>query len=288
MITIDENKAFYGKRSLKMGGKLYLMDHPWVMGILNVGPDSFYDGGQYQQVAQAVDRTAQMLNEGAHLIDIGAVSTKPGSALIDPAEEWSRLKEIVPELIRQFPEAHFSIDTYNSETAEKAFNAGVHLINDVSGGTIDKHMAPVVGALCAPYVMMHIQGQPENMQNNPQYENPTGEVAKFFSRQIDFFNRYGAVNLILDPGFGFGKSLEHNYEILQRLSIFKTVFNLPVLVGFSRKSMINKVLGSKADEALNGTTVLNTIGLLKGVDILRVHDVKPALEACKLYLQASA
>lgn len=282
MITISENKAFYGNRSFNLRGELRPMEHPWVMGILNLNPDSFYDGGRYAGIEAALSQTEKMLQEGADLIDLGPASSKPGSPMIGAEEEWERLTPYLKALREAFPQAAWSVDTYNAATAARAIEAGAHMINDISGGTHDPDMARVIGEAKVPFVLMHMQGQPQHMQENPQYQNVTKEVAYFFSKQIDHFNAYGAVNLILDPGFGFGKSLAHNYQLLQNLDLFKSVFNLPLLVGLSRKSMVQKVIDASAQDALNGSTVLHTLALQKGADILRVHDVRAAWEACRL------
>lgn len=252
------------------------------MGILNINSDSFFDGGAYTETEAAVAQARRMWAEGADIIDIGPASSKPGSALIEAEKEWKIVEPVLSALKKELPEAKFSLDTYNSSTAEKAFQQGVHLINDISGGMIDPKMLSFIGESAAPYVMMHMQGLPENMQKNPSYENVVKEVALFFSQQLEKLRALGAKDVILDPGFGFGKSLEHNYQLFNRISYFKQIFEEPLLIGISRKSMINKVLGSKPADALNGTTVLNTLALEQGADILRVHDVKEAVEVRKI------
>lgn len=252
------------------------------MGILNINPDSFYDGGAYTSVEQALIQARKMIAEGADIIDIGPASSKPGSALINPVDEWRLVEPVLNALKSEMPEMILSLDTYNADTAEKAINQGLHMINDISGGQIDPKMISLIGESQAPYIMMHMQGLPENMQKRPQYENVVKEVAHFFSRQLESLYAAGAKDVVLDPGFGFGKTMEHNYRLFKHLSFFQQVFELPVLVGISRKSMVYKVLGGSAAEALNGTTVLNTLALQQGAAILRVHDVREAVEARKI------
>lgn len=265
---------------LNFRGRLHEIKRPMVMGILNLTPDSFYDGGKYQDENAAVSQCRKMLNEGADIIDIGAASTRPGASLVKAADELKRLQGF-KTLRKEFPEAVFSIDTYNSETARSMADEGADIINDISGGTIDPQMPKTMAELKLPYILMHIKGTPANMQQDPQYENVYKEVAYFFSLQLRKFLEAGVNDLILDPGFGFAKNLDHNYELLNKLPQLKS-FGFPILAGFSRKSMVNKVLGTKAAEALNGTTVLNTIALQNGADILRVHDVKEAREVVKI------
>lgn len=282
MISTSENKAFYSNRSLRVKSKIIDLSKPLVMGILNINADSFFDGGQYQTMDAAIEQCAKMLKDGADIIDIGPASSKPGSTLIEPDNEWKLLKPFINSLRENFPQAVFSIDTYNSRTAEKSILAGAHIINDISGGIIDPQMTNLIGELKVPYILMHMQGTPENMQHKPQYTDVFKELSKFFSKQIDRFYACGADDIILDIGLGFGKTLEHNYQLLNCIDLFKNTFGLPLLAGTSRKSMINKLLDIKPNEALNGTSVVNTIALQKGVDILRVHDVKEAQEACKI------
>jgi dihydropteroate synthase len=274
-----KDKSFYGTRSLQLGGELYELDRPWLMGILNLNPDSFYDGGRYDQLDAAVARTEQMLQEGADLIDLGPTSSRPGSNLSEAAAEWALLEPFLSTLTQRFPRALFSVDTYHSSVAERSIAAGAHMINDISGGRLDPRMAEVIGALKVPYVLTHMQGTPQNMQDSPSYDDPIKEVAYFFSQQIDHFNRYGAVNLILDVGFGFGKSDAHNYKLLNHLGYFKQIFDLPLLAGLSRKSMICRPTGRPPQEALHGSSAGHTAALLQGADFLRVHDVEPARQA---------
>ncbi|MFY9310217.1 MAG: dihydropteroate synthase [Bacteroidia bacterium] len=250
---------------------------PLVMGILNVTPDSFYDGGRYTSVDLWLERAGKMMEEGVDIIDIGAYSTRPGAEHISAEEESARLIEVVESVKKNFPHVLISADTFRAGVAELAVAAGAHLINDISGGTMDKAMFTTIANLNVPYVLMHIQGTPQTMQMQPQYKNVAKEVLAFFTQKKAELNGLGVKKIILDPGFGFGKLMEHNYRLLQTLDDFHAL-QLPILVGFSRKSMVNKLLNIKAADALNGTTVLNTIAIQKGAGILRVHDVRQAKE----------
>ncbi len=253
-----------------------------VMGVLNLTPDSFYDGGKYGRLDDAIRQAATMMEEGAAIIDLGAVSTRPNATDVDEAEEWNRLKDVLPALRKQFPDILLSVDTYRSSIARASADLGADMINDISGGRFDEKMFATIAKLNLPYVMMHIKGTPANMQHNPVYDDVVMDICKFFDKQLKKLAALGVTeNIILDPGFGFGKTVEHNFELLRRLSELKKL-GYPLLAGLSRKSMINKVLGVEPENALNGTTVLNTIALLNGVSILRVHDVKEAVEVVKL------
>ncbi len=279
--TGAKDTIFSKKRSLNLRGRLVTIDEPWVMGILNLTPDSFFDGGKLTNTQQAVQQCQTMLAEGARIIDIGASSTRPGAERLSPEKEIARLKEPLTAIRREFPEAILSVDTFQAEVARAAADMGADIINDISGGTMDDDMLKAMGEIKLPYILMHIQGNPQTMQQNPQYKNVFMEVSKFLSQQIRKFTQNGVTDIIIDPGFGFGKTVEHNYELLNHLSDFQFL-QRPILVGFSRKSMINKVLNTKPEDALNGTTVLNTLALQNGADILRVHDVKQAVEAVKI------
>lgn len=272
---------FQTPHSIRCQDKLLSLERPLVMGILNITPDSFFDGGRFNSIETAINQAQKMLQEGAGIIDLGAASSKPGSGLINSNEECDRLLPVLKELILQFPHAIFSIDTYNSATASAALNAGAHIINDISAGTIDNEMLAVVGEFKAPYIMMHMQGVPESMQDQPQYDFIVSEIKQFFALKIEEAYAAGITDIVLDPGFGFGKTVAHNFEILKYLEAFKTL-NLPVLAGLSRKSMIYKTLQTTPENALNGTSVLHTIALSKGAQILRVHDVAPAVECIQL------
>lgn len=255
---------------------------PVVMGILNITPDSFYDGGKYDAPEAALEQAKLLYSQGATIIDIGAVSTRPGAVPPSENEEWQRLEPVLALLKKELPEVLISVDTYRSAIARKAVAAGAHIINDISGGTMDTAMFETVAELNVPYVLMHIQGNPENMQDNPQYENVVGEVKQFFEERIAQLKKLGFEKIIPDPGFGFGKTVEHNYQLLSSLDEFSAM-GFPVLAGLSRKSMITKLLGVKKENALNGTTALNMIALMKGAKILRVHDVKEAVDCVKIY-----
>ena len=256
---------------------------PVVMGILNVTPDSFYDGGRYLSEVKIVERIHQIMDEGADMIDVGAYSTRPGADYVDDREEIRRLLQAVELIRKHYPEAIVSIDTFRAKVAEEIVAAqGPVIVNDISGGTMDEGMFDYVTRTGVPYIMMHIQGTPQTMQKNPHYENIVKEVRKFLTDRIACLNAEGFDNIILDPGFGFGKTLAHNYELMNGLEHFQDL-GYPLLVGISRKSMIYKLLGNSPAEALNGTAVLNTVSLLKGANILRVHDVREACEAVKIF-----
>ena len=252
------------------------------MGILNVTDDSFYDGGRYTNDDAVLRRAEQILSEGADIIDVGAVSTKPGAADISVEEEWQRLEKPLALIAKYFPDAVVSVDTWRADIAQRSVEAGAAIINDVSGGTFDERMAEVVGRLPVPYVLMHTTAKPDKMQQQPLGEDMLLTMMQFFARQLALFKEAGCVDLILDPGFGFGKTLEQNYFLMKNLSAFQ-IFECPILVGISRKSMIYKLLETSPDEALTGTVVLNTLALQQGASILRVHDVREAVEAVKVF-----
>ncbi|MGD1848691.1 MAG: dihydropteroate synthase [Salibacteraceae bacterium] len=251
------------------------------MGILNLTPDSFFDGGRFEKPDSALRQTEIMLQEGATIIDLGAMSSRPGSDEISEVEEAQRLLPVLEALVAAFPEAIFSVDTYRSNIATEAADRGAAIINDISGGTYDDAMLATVAQLGIPYVMMHLQGKPKTMQEQPEYAHVTEEVMLFFARQLEKLRLLGAKDVVVDPGFGFGKDLAHNYQLLQDLPQFQ-ILDCLVLVGVSRKSMINKVLGTRPETALNGTTAAHTIALMKGANMLRVHDVKEAVQAIKI------
>ncbi|MFR2509321.1 dihydropteroate synthase [Odoribacter laneus] len=265
-----------------LGGCSLDMTRPQVMGILNVTPDSFYDGGKYVSELKVIERIHQIVEEGADIIDVGAYSTRPGAAFVDEKEETARLMPAVELIRKYYPEAVISIDTFRAGVAEEVNTCmGPVIVNDISGGTMDEEMFDFVAEAGIPYILMHIQGTPQTMQKNPVYRDVVEEVGTFFAERIGQLNRKGFDNLVLDPGFGFGKTVQHNFQLLNGMERYKE-FGYPLLVGISRKTTIWKTLGITPAEALNGTTVLNTISLLKGADILRVHDVKEAVEAVKL------
>lgn len=255
---------------------------PVVMGILNVTPDSFYDGGKYVSEVKVIERIHQIVEEGAGIIDVGAYSTRPGAAFVDEKEELARLAWAVELVRKYYPDVVVSIDTFRSAVAREIIDClGDVIVNDISGGTMDDGMFDFVAKSGVPYIMMHIQGTPQTMQLNPVYENVVKDVRKFFTDRIAMLNEAGFDNIILDPGFGFGKTLDHNYELMDGMDSYLDL-EYPILVGISRKTMIYKLIGGTANEALNGTTVLNTLALLKGASILRVHDVREAVEAVKI------
>lgn len=267
---------------INCNGKSLDLSSPVVMGILNITPDSFYDGGKYPTTTNALVQAERMIIEGAAIIDVGAVSTRPDAIEIDEKEEWSRLKTVLPALRKKFPETIISVDTWRSSVAREAVACGADMINDISGGQFDQEMFTTIACLNVAYVMMHTQGTPAAMQKKPQYADVVEDIFDFFTENLGKLNNMGASkNIIIDPGFGFGKTVKHNYELLSKLSKFKS-FGFPVLAGLSRKSMIYKILGTQPSEALAGTTVLNTFALLNGADILRVHDVREAVEAIRL------
>jgi len=283
MLFSKNDKSFYKKKStLNMNGKLIDLSSPVVMGILNVTPDSFYDGGDYTTKDAIIKRASQILDEGGQFIDIGAMSTRPGAMEISLREELDRLLPAVKAVRTEFPEVPLSVDTYRSEVIEAIYNEiGNFMVNDISGGTFDAKMFETVARFHLPYILMHSKGKSDQMQNFPVYEDVVKDVVLFLSTQVQKLRLLGVSDIIIDPGFGFGKTSDHNYELLNRLGAFK-IFELPILVGVSRKAMIWRTLGITPDESLNGTTVLNTIALSAGCDILRVHDVKEAVETIKL------
>ncbi|MCM0238918.1 dihydropteroate synthase [Bacteroides fragilis] len=269
-------------KSLNVNGRLLDLSTPQVMGILNVTPDSFYAGSRSRTEAEIAARACQILDEGASIIDIGAYSSRPNAEHISPEEEMQRLRTGLEILNRNHPDAIISVDTFRAEVARQCVEEyGAAIINDISAGEMDEQMFPTVARLNVPYIMMHMQGTPQNMQKEPHYENLLKEVFMYFARKVRQLRDLGMKDIILDPGFGFGKTLEHNYELMAHLEEFG-IFELPLLVGVSRKSMIYRLFGATPQEALNGTTVLDTVALMKGADILRVHDVREAVEAVRL------
>ena len=254
---------------------------PIIMGILNLSPDSFYDGGVYSNNEKIITQTKKMLDEGAAIIDIGGQSSRPGAKQIDPKKELSIVLPAIKLLKNRFPNIIISIDTFWSEVAKECVNQGANIINDISAGEIDKNMFNIVSELQVPYIMMHMQGRPKNMQNNPCYKNIIQEIQNFFNKKISELQNKGFNNIIIDPGIGFGKSITHNYKLINNIQSLKEL-GFPVLIGASRKSMIYNVLNIDAQEALNGTTVINTLALENGANMLRVHDVKEAIECVKI------
>jgi dihydropteroate synthase len=264
--------------TLNCKGRLLIIDKPIVMGIINVTPDSFFEDSRQQAINDVVRKAEQMLHDGATIIDIGGQTTKPGSEAIGAAEEVKRVVPVIEALVQTFPGIYISIDTYDAAVAKAAVEAGACIVNDVSGGMMDAAMLTTVAALNVPYICMHMQGTPQTMQVNPTYNNVTKEVLDFFIERLATCKQAGIKDVIIDVGFGFGKTIAHNFQLLKEMAVFK-ILDTPILAGLSRKSTVYKTLGISAKEALNGTTVLNTFALQNGADILRVHDVKEAKEA---------
>ncbi len=274
------NKNIY----INVNGSLMDLSVPHVMGVLNVTPDSFYAGSRKQTDEEIVQRAFQIISDGGDIIDIGAYSSRPDADHISATEEASRLRHALQLINREMPGAVLSVDTFRADIARMCVEEyGVAIINDISAGSMDSDMFHAVASLGVPYVMMHMNGTPQNMQKNPHYDNVLKDVMYYFSERVQKMRDLGVKDIILDPGFGFGKTVQHNYELMSHLDEFK-IFNLPLLVGISRKSMIYRLLGITPDDALNGTTALNMVSLMKGTNILRVHDVKEAVETVKLFL----
>lgn len=275
------------KITLNLKGELIDLSKPCVMGILNLTPDSFYSHSRVSSVDAALTRVENCLTEGASFIDIGAYSSRPGAADVTEEEEIQRLVPVISAIRDRFPEAKLSIDTFRARVARESIEAGAHIINDIAAGEMDEAMFDTVADLKVPYILMHMIGTPQTMQKNPVYDNVSLEVVDYFADKVSRLKKLGVSDLILDPGFGFSKTIDHNYQLLNDLGNLN-IFGLPLLVGFSRKSMIYKFLGITPETALNGTTVLNTLSLQKGAAILRVHDVKAAVECIKLVEKCSS
>lgn len=271
--------------TLNLRGKLYSLCEPKIMGILNVTPDSFYAESRTSDEEHIAARVQQLMDDGADMIDIGGYSSRPGADDVSLEEEMNRLRRGLRVVRRLYPEVPISVDTFRADVARMCVEEeGADIINDISGGMMDRQMFRTVARLGVPYILMHMQGTPDTMQQAPHYDNLRREVMLYFAERIDRLCQMGAKDIIVDPGFGFGKTLEHNYELFHHLDDFN-LFNLPLLVGISRKSMIYKLLGGTPQTSLNGTTVLNTIALMKGAHILRVHDVKEAVEAKRIVMK---
>jgi len=267
--------------TINCNGKLMDFEVPKVMGILNCTPNSFYDGGKYKTEIDFLKQTEKMLIDGASIIDLGAYSTQPNADFVTEEEELNRILPVASSIIKHFPEVILSIDSFRSEVAKQCIENGATIINDVSAGFLDKKMFEVVGKYKVPYIMMHMKGTPQNMQKFTDYDDVMKDMMFYFSERIATAKSFGIVDIILDPGFGFSKTLNQNYEVLNKLELLNE-FNLPVLSALSRKSMIYKFLNTEPTEVLNGTTVLHTISLMKGAKLLRAHDVKEAVECVKL------
>ena len=262
-------------------GTLIDLKKPKVMGVLNITPDSFYDGGKYKDEVSILKQVEKLLDAGATFVDVGAYSSKPGATNISEEEELKRILPVVNLMITNFPDIFLSIDTFRSIVARRCLENGAAMINDISAGNMDDKMMQTISEFKVPYVMMHMKGNPQNMSQQSNYSNLLEEILYYFSEKVTVAKSYGINDIILDPGFGFAKNTFQNFSLLQHLNLFKT-FELPILVGLSRKSMIYKTLGTNPDQALNGTTALNTYALTKGANILRVHDVKEAVECIEL------
>jgi len=276
-----QSNVFSTNKTLNLGGRLFDLSIPKIMGILNVTPDSFFDGGKFSREDYALARCEQMLLEGAAIIDIGGYSTRPGADDISISEESDRVIPILKKLVKTFPEAIFSIDTFRSTVAKAAVAEGASIVNDVSGGNADEQMHQTIAELNVPYVLMHSKGTPKTMTSLTHYENLVRDIVLELSKKISHMQSLGVKDIIIDPGFGFAKTIDQNFQLLISLDYFK-VLEKPLLVGLSRKSMIWKTLSIKPEDALNGTTALNAIALMKGASVLRVHDVKEASECVKL------
>ena len=271
--------------TLSIHGQLLSLHEPQVMGILNITPDSFYYGSRTEAEDDICRRLHQLMDEGADMIDVGAYSTRPGADDVSEEEEMERLRRGLRVVRREFPDVPVSVDTFRASVARMAVEEeGADIVNDISGGDMDRQMFRTVARLHVPYVLMHMQGVPRSMQQAPHYDNVRREVMVHLAERVDLLHQMGVADVVVDPGFGFGKTLDHNYELMEHLEDFHEL-GCPLLVGISRKSMIYKLVGGTPQTALNGTTVLNTVALLKGAHILRVHDVAPAVEAKKMYLK---
>jgi len=288
LITQSAGKFLKRKNSINLGGELIDLSVPVVMGIVNVTPDSFFDGGKMEDEKVLLSAVEKMIEEGASVIDVGGVSTRPGAQLISTKVELGRLLPAVEAIRKKFPKIPLSIDTFRSWVAVRIIDEfGPVMVNDISGGSLDSKMFETIGKLDVPYILSHIKGTPRDMQESAEYDDIIKDISNYFSEKVKRLTKLGVKDIIIDPGFGFAKNLDHNYELLNRLDSFK-VFQLPLMVGLSRKSMIWKALETKPEFALNGTTVANTLALMGGADLLRVHDVKEAVEAVKIFCEIKA
>jgi dihydropteroate synthase len=283
LITQSAGKFLKRKNMINLGGRLIDFTQPVVMGIINVTPDSFFDNGKMTDKKVLLSAVEKMIGEGVTFLDVGGISTKPGAALVSTKTELDRLLPAVHAIRKNFPEIPLSIDTFRSWVAVRVIDEiGPVIVNDISGGSLDSKMFETIGKMNVPYVLTHIQGTPQDMQDNPEYNDVVRDISAWLSDRLKLLTKFGVKDIIIDPGFGFGKNLQHNYDLLNRLDSFK-VFQLPVMVGLSRKTMIWKLLQIEPADALNGTTVVNTMALLGGADILRVHDVNEAMEAIQIF-----
>lgn len=273
---------YHPQTTLNCAGRLLSLETPQVMGILNITPDSFYSGSRVMEEADIVKLAGKMLEEGAAILDVGGMSTRPGAIPPTPQEELHRVIPAIEAIIRHFPEAIVSIDTVRASVAEAAIDAGAAIINDIAAGKMDAQMYPTVARLKVPYILMHMQGIPETMHQNPHYDDIALEILDFFIAETGKLRELGVLDIVLDPGFGFGKTINHNFELLRKMHVFR-ILDLPILAGLSRKSMIYKTLGIQPEEALNGASALHIIALQQGARLLRVHDVKAAVEVVRLW-----
>ena len=279
-----KSKNKYINLSINCNGKLVDLNTPKVMGVLNITPDSFYDGGRYKDAKSILNQTEKLISEGATFLDIGAYSSRPGADFISENEELKRIVPVVELIQKNNPDVLISIDSFRAKVIRECVSAGAVISNDISAGKLDPDMIKTVGELGVPYIMMHMRGTPQTMKNHTTYQHLINEIYAYFSKQIELARQHNITDIIIDPGFGFAKTLAQNYELLNQMEFFKNL-NCPILTGVSRKSMIYKVLGCTAEEALNGTTALNMVALMNGACILRVHDVKEAVECIKLFNQ---
>ena len=276
-----QNKVFSPNKTLRVGGRLIDLGIPKIMGILNVTPDSFYDGGRYHNEKSILSKAGRMLEEGADFIDVGGCSSRPGAEIISPEEESGRAIPAIRSIIKTFPQALLSIDTFRAEIARMALEEGAVMINDIAGGDMDEDMYPLVSRKKVPYILMHMRGTPQTMASQAHYTNVLKEVTDHFHTKVKHLQAMGATDLMIDPGFGFAKTRGQSFDLLKGLDYLK-ILDVPIVAGLSRKSMVWKTLGTDPEGALNGTTILNTVALLKGANLLRVHDVKQAVEVVKL------
>ena len=268
--------------NIKIRGNLFDLSTPKVMGILNLTPDSFYDGGKFKKIKKIQNHVSKMIEDGMDILDIGGYSSKPGAKIISSKIEISRILPTLIFLKKTFPKLIISIDTFRSDVAKTCLDEGADIINDISSSELDEKMIKIISDFNCPYIMMHMRGNPQNMQKSPEYKDVVIELINYLAKKVKFARDNGIVDLVIDPGFGFGKTIQHNYQLLNNLDKFK-ILDTPILVGFSRKSMIHKTLKTSSENSLNGTTCLNSIALMKGANILRVHDVKQAKECIILY-----
>ncbi len=286
MNNLSTTGTLFSKRhSLNLQGRILNLSTPVVMGILNATPDSFYPRSRLLNPEDAVARAREMLEQGAKIVDVGAVSSRPGAEEVTEEEELNRLSPVIEAIRREIPDCAVSVDTWRGSVAREMYERyGIHMVNDISAGQMDQSMFQVMASLGIPYVIMHMQGKPSNMQDAPLYENVVDELLQFFGERVDKLRKKGINDIVIDPGFGFGKTLEQNYELLTHMDAFR-IFELPLMVGLSRKSMINKVLETDSDHSLVGTTAAHMAALINGASILRVHDVRAAIETIKIFEQ---